>query len=208
MEIKTICDKYLATKGLRRVKGSDQDASTLLPHILMYEAKNLFDDYVNSIESEFKMQECKGKWLKAFNNFRNELFVYLNTEEKDFVTIMMADFEEYIQEYLKVAFWQVTNVCSEEPFEKQKVLAACVIISVLTQSACIVWRQVFTPLSHADRKYSNKNLEACIKYIQEWQILYRGKDKPYIDCNENENINLAINTLCQEQIKYLKIYHK
>ena len=203
--VKSVVDTYLRSKGLKRIGGNEDDASPILPLIMMDMAYQLYKENIKPIVCKQEMKQLKNRWEQNYHTFNHDFFRVFDMDETDFIVDMMDEFDEFIKKDLTIAFWQFTNVIKDEPIERQKVLSACMLISVLCQCANIVWERAYkvskSPCS------TNSNLLQCEHLIHKWKTLYYGKNKPTIDCNKDEQICLAVNVLCRHQIQFMNRYH-
>ena len=128
-----------------------------------------------------------------------------NKEETDYIIEFMDDFEKYIDKHLKIAFIQVMNLVINEPLERQEVIAAAILVSVLTQSAKIFYDGLF---EKAGIEHTNQVLVRMKQVICEWQNLYYGKGKPDVNPNNDKNTVLAVDILCKNMVYFLETYTK
>lgn len=200
--IKSLVDKYLKAKGLKRVKGADNDASPLLPLIMMDSAFQLFDKYVKKVECRHEMKKWKNEWLAHYHRFNRDFFRCYDGDETDFIIDMMDTFEEYIANDMTITFVQFTNLFKNESFDRQKVLSACMLSNILCQCAEIIWERVY----YASLEKKNQDIIACEKYMHKWSDMYYGYDKPNVNPNNSKPICDAVSILCAKQVKFLNIY--
>lgn len=201
--IKSLVDKYLKSKGLKRVKGADNDASPLLPLIIMDSAFQLFDKYVKPVECKHEMKHWKKEWIAHYKRFNHDFFRCYDTDETDFVIDMMDTFEDYIANDMTIAFVQFTNSFKSESFDRQKVISACMLSNVLCQCAEIIWERVYA--SSMEKK--NQDLISCKRYMHKWSDAYYGKDKPNVNVNESKPVCDAVNILCRRTVNFSRLYH-
>ena len=202
MTIKSLVDKYLKAKGLKRVKGADNDASPILPSIMMDSAFQLFCKYVEKVECMHEMKHWKKEWITHYKRFNHDFFRCYDTDETDFIIDMMDTFEEYIANDMTVTFVQFTNLFKNESFDRQKVLSACMLSNILCQCAEIIWERVY----YAPLEKKNQDIIACEKYMHKWSDMYYGYDKPNVNPNNSKPICDAVSILCAKQVKFLNIY--
>lgn len=200
--IKELVDTYLKSRGLKRQKGRDDDATPLLPLIMMDSAYQLFNTYIKPVNSRFEMKKYKNEWLKAYNSFNKDFFSCYNEEQTDYLIDMMDAFAEYIKNHEEIVFVQFTNQFKNEPLERQKVLSASMIINVYCQCAEIIWEAIFRNAYHKE----NKNILACERLIHKWNAQYYGADKPDVDPNKNEEICRCVDILCRKQTEFIRNY--
>lgn len=201
--IKSLVGKYLHAKGLKKIMGADDDASPLLPLIMMDSAFSLFQKYIKPVECRHEMKHLKKEWLTHYNKFNHDYFRCYDTDETDFIIDMMDAFEEYISHDMTIAFIQFTNLFKSESLERQKIISACMLANILCQCAEIVWERVYG--SSPEKK--NQNIIACKKVLRKWNDSFYGMDKPYVNSNGDKNICAAVDVLCKKQIDFLTLYH-
>lgn len=202
--IKELVDTYLQAKGLKRLRGAEEDATPILPLIIMDSAFQLYDTYINPIKCKHEMKKLKNDWVDAYNKFNRDYFSCYSEEQTLFIVDMMDTFEDYIKNDLKIAFIQFTSLFKNESLERQKVISACLLSNVLCQSAEIVWERVY---NSCDMK-TNRYIIACERIMHKWGDIFYGREKPSIDPNKNSDISLAVNVLCKRQMEFLRLYYK
>lgn len=200
--IKQLVDTYLTSKGLKRIKGEDNDASPLLPLIMMDSAYSLFSRYVGGLECHHEMKKLKGLWIESYNRFNRDYFRCYDEEETSAIVDMMDAFEEYIAKDMKIAFLQFTNLFKHEDIEKQKIISACLLANVLCQSAEIVWERVYA----STEERCNRHIVTCERILHKWSDKFYGKDNKDVNPNESKSIRDAIDVLCRNQINFLRTY--
>lgn len=200
--IDSLIEKYLKAKGLKKVKGADNDAIPLLPFIIMDSAFQLFDKYVKKVECRHEMKKWKKEWIAHYNRLNNDFFRCYDEEETDFIINMMDTFEEYVANDMLIVFVQFTNLFKNESLDRQKILSACMLINILCQCAENFWERVFS----ATFEKKNQDIIACERYMHKWSDAYYGKDKPNLNPNNSKPICDAVDILCHKQVKFLNIY--
>lgn len=200
--IKELVDTYLFSKGLKRLKGADEDASPLLPLIMMDSAYQLYCKYVKPLECKHELKKLKNEWCKSYKVFNKDFFRCYNAEQTDFICDMMDDFDKFISPYNMTAFVQFTNIFGDEELEKQKILSACMLINVLCQCSEIVYERIYAKAY--ERK--NKAIIDCERYMHLFAEKLYGNDKKSINPNESKGISDAVDVLCKKQIYFLKNY--
>lgn len=203
--IKEIVDIFLVSKGMTRKGGSDNDLSPILPLIIMDSALTIYKRYIRTVECRFKMRKLQNEWSRLYKTFNDEYFHLYNKEETDYIIEFMDDFEKYIDKHLKIAFIQVENLVINEPMERQEVIAAAILVSVLTQSAKVFYDELF---EKAGTEHTNQVLVRMRQVINEWQNLYYGKGKPGVNPNDDKNTVLAVDILCKNMVYFLETYTK
>lgn len=212
MTIKSIVDTLLEARDLHRVQGGDDNASPILPWIIMDVAYTLYKQYIDTDKYKFTLNKLRKEWIKEFSAFNEKGCTnLLDLEQGEFLGDMMEEFEKYIKNDLTIAFYQVTNVIENDfSFEEEKELAAAVCIFVLTQCADAVYRMVFTPVNRKDIEIADKHLLNCKRIMHLWQKEYR-KRKGYrtdVDLYANKTIAEAIDIFVRKQVRFLKKYDK
>ena len=152
--------------------------------------------------------KIKGKvhcFFEQSGTFKNEYFLLYDKAQTDFIIEFMDDFEKYIDKHLKIAFIQVENLVINEPMERQEVIAAAILVSVLTQSAQIVYDGLY---AKAGIEHKHQVLERMQQVIYELQNLYYGKGKPDVNPNNDKNTVLAVDILCKNMVYFLETYTK
>ena len=203
--IKEIVDIFLVSKGMTSKGGSDNDISPILQLIIMDSALTIYKRYIRTVECRFKMRKLQNEWSRLYKTFNDEYFLLYDKEQTDFIIEFMDDFEKYIDKHLKIAFIQVENLVINEPLERQEVIAAAILVSVLTQSAQIVYDGLY---AKAGIEHKHQVLERMQQVIYEWQNLYYGKGKPDVNPNNDKNTVLAVDILCKNMVYFLETYTK
>ena len=203
--IKEIVDIYLISKGMARKGGSDNDLSPILPLIIMDSALTMFTSYIRPVKCKYMMRKLQNEWSRLYKTFNDEYFSLYDEEQTDFIIEFMNDFERYIDKHLKIAFVQVMNQVSFESMERQKVIAATILISVLTQSAQIIYEGLY---AKAKIKFKHQVLERMEQAIYEWRNLYYGVGKPDVNPNNDKQVVLAMDILCKNMVYFLEHYTK
>ena len=90
-----------------------------------------------------------------------------------------------------------------EPIERQVVLAATLLISILTQSARIVYEGI---MAKAGIRMEHKTLMRLDRLIIQWQNLYYGRNKPNVKVDDDKQVCLAVDILCKNIIYFLGQY--
>lgn len=202
--IKELVDVYLASRGYKRLKGADEDATPILPLIMMDSAFQLYDKYIKPVKCKHELKKLKNEWVAHYNRFNRSFFRCYNEEQTDFIIEMMDAFEDYIQKDMQIAYIQFTNLFRNEDLERQKILSACMLSNILCQCAEIIHERIYGGV------YENKNHDiiSCEKTMHKWSDLFYGKEKPSLDPNKDKNITTAVDILCKRQIEFLKLYRK
>lgn len=197
--IKNLVDAFLQSKGLKKISGSDNDASPLLPLIMMDSAYQIFSKYIRKVDFKHELKRYRGEWIKNYNAFNKEYFSCYNDELTDAMVDLMDDFEKYIEHDLFITFVQFENLFISEPLERQEMMAACLLANVMCQSAELVYERVYV-----GRK--NKNLLACYSWMHKINEKYYGKDKPMVNPNESDMITKCVDILCRKEVEFLRNY--
>lgn len=203
--INEIVDIFLTSKGLRRAESGNNDLSPILPLIIMDSARTLFDKYIKPIKCKMEMQMYKNEWRRCYHKFNMEYFRLYNKDQQDFIIGLMDDFEVWIDKHLTICHIQLTNQLTFEPIERQKVLAATLLISILTQSARIVYEGL---MSKAGIQFTHNVLVRIDSLILKWQNLYYGIGKPNVKVDEDKQVCLAVDALCKNIMYFLNQYKK
>lgn len=202
--IKEIVDSLLSSRGLRRYKGEYNDASALYPFVLMDTAFQTFDKYVRSVECEYEMNKLKKGWIRNYNLFNKQFFSCFNEEQRDFIIDLMDEFEGAIANDVTICFVQFTNFFDKEEFERQKVLSACMMISIHCQVAELIWEAVYRYV----KPKTNSYILACKEIIRRWCDLYYGAGRPSLNPNEDKEICRAVEVLCDKETSFFRKYGK
>ena len=202
--INQIVDIFLTSKGLVR-NGGDNNLSPILPLIIMDSAKSLFDKYISPVESKREMKRCRGEWLRLYHEFNMEYFSLYTQDQRDYIIDLMDDFEVWIAKHLSICHIQLMNQLTFEPIERQGVLAATLLISILTQSARIVYEGI---MAKAGIRMEHKTLMRLDRLIIQWQNLYYGRNKPNVKVDDDKQVCLAVDVLCKQEIYFLNQYKK
>lgn len=205
MNIKTIVDKYLNAKDLKRYGGNDFDLSPILPQIMIDCAYQLFHKYVEPQPCEHKVQQYKTKWLDAYQLFRKDLTSVLNTDEKVYVCDLMDDYWAYIEHDADVVKWQINALLMSVPSDKREIISVCMLINILCQSADKYWKHVYEGVYRGQR--SNREIQACEKWVSKWKDSWY-KLEENIDPNKSKEVTLAVDILCTKLINFMKKYIK
>lgn len=205
-------DVLFKARGLHRVSGGDNNASGILPWIIMQTAYDLFKEHINDTKYKYELNKYRKAWMVEYSAFNEKGCTnLLDLEQGEFLGDLMNDYEGYIKEDLKIFFWQVTNVIEEDfTFKEEKELAAAVCIYTLSQCADSIYRMVYSPVSRTDVEIADKHLLNCKRIIYAWQEEFR-KRKGYrtdIDLYSNKTIAEAMDILVRKQVKFLKKYDK
>lgn len=201
--ISEIVTTFLKSKGLRKIAGNENDASPILPLIMMDSAYQLYDKWVKPVESKHEMKRLKKEWIANYNLFNKDFLTCFNDEQTDFIIDMMDNFESYIAHDMMITFVQFSNLFIEEPIERQNVLTACMLANVLCQSAEIVWERIY---ARTDCNKQNKYIIVCEKMMHKWAEKYYGQGHPPVNPNDDKNITLAVDILCKRMINFLRTY--
>lgn len=201
--IRELVEIFLKSKGMKKISGSDNDASPLLPLIMMDSAFQLYCEYIKPVECKHEMKKWKNDWIKNYTAFNKEYFSCFNIEQTDYICDMMDEFEKFIEHDLFIAFIQFENLFIQEPLERQEVLAASMLANIHCQCAEIVWERL---MEHCSTDKTNRHIIACHKIMHKWSDAYYGYDKPLVNPNKNKNICDAVDVLCKKQINFLRKY--
>lgn len=200
--IKELVNTYLATQGMKKVSGNDNDLAPLLPLLMMDLASTIWNGSIKKVESKFEMKKYKNEWEKAYHHFVSDFFRAFNQEQTDYLIDKMDEYENYIQNDLTIAKVHIMNQLSFEPLERQEILASAMLCNILSQSAQLVTMKVYKNVRGGDKE--NTWLKKCEVYAWQWMNAYYGTGKPHININENEVATKAIDALCHKLILFLK----
>lgn len=200
--IKELVETYLRANGLKRINGSDEDASPLLPLIIMDSAFQLYCKHVRPIKCRQEMKKIKNAWFASYEAFNKDYFRCYNQDQTEYICDMMDAFGTYIENDLAIAFVQFTNLFKSEDVERQKVIAACMLSNVLCQCAELIWERVYA----AAYRKQNKEIIACEKYMHQWVDRYYGVKSRLVNPNESKPLCDAIDMLCRKQVEFLRLY--
>ena len=151
------------------------------------------------------MKRCQGEWLKLYHEFNMEYFSLYTQDQRDYIIDLMDDFEVWIAKHLSICHIQLMNQLTFEPIERQGVLAATLLISILTQSARIVYEGI---MAKAGIRMEHKTLMRLDRLIIQWQNLYYGRNKPNVKVDDDKQVCLAVDILCKNEIYFLNQYKK
>lgn len=196
-----LVETYLEKQGMRRIKGTNEDFSPLLPYLMLDAVYQMWCKTIKPIECKFELNKYKNTWNKNYNEFNRQFFNCFNIEQRDAIIDKMDDFEQYIGNDITIAKVQVMNCINFETLDRQDVLATCMLCSILAQSARIVWGRVYKNAKFHDEK--NGYISTIEKSIKNFMDTYYGKGKPNIKCDEDKKVSDAVSVLCKKMIYWL-----
>lgn len=198
--IDSIVEKFLASKRLGWGKGGHKDIAPLLPLLIMDVAYEIFCKHIKPVECKREMKMYKNEWLKCYRSFNLEYFSLYNAEEQDYIVDIMDKFVKWIDRHLLICSIQISNQLKFETKERQDVLCATLMISILAQSARVIYESIF---EKAGVQFSHRILARLDELIIKWQELYYGKDKPNVRIDDDKQVSLAIDILCKQQVYFI-----
>ena len=198
MMIREIINTYLQSNRLKVDKGNEGDFSPILPLIIMDEAYQIFCKDIRPIECRFESNRLKKDWLKEYHTFNQSYFRHFNQEQIDFIIDLMDENEAFLHNDLMMVFVHCSDLIMDEPFERKQVLAAGMMIDVLSSMAELFWEKIFRNAYEP----TNEHLKRMDKEIIRWCNLYH-KNKSTVNPNNSEAIEKAVYALINKQVKFL-----
>lgn len=202
--ISKLVEIFLKSKGMKKISGDENDASPLLPMIMMDSAYQVWCKYIKKVPCKHEMKKLKNEWIDNYNKFNKDYMRVFDDDGQDFVIEMMDNFEKFIEHDMMIVFVQFSNLVINEPLERQEVIASGLLCNVLCQSARIVWERVFINAPYEVRH--NAYICACEAKSHLWNNAYYGKGKKDINPNENKMVSDAVSILCRKEINFLRTY--
>lgn len=201
-EIKTLVDLYLKSKGMTKVSGRDDDFSPILPLVMMDSANTIWKEAFKTIDAKQELKKIKNAWEKSYHAFNMDYFRCYDIDQTDWITDRMDDYESYIANDVMIAKCAIMDCLpAYESFQRRSNIASLMLVSILTQSANIVWERIFR---NAKGARENNYLCSCEHLSHEAMNTYYGKNKPYINCNKDSKVCDAVDILCKKLINYIR----
>ena len=191
-----LVDTYIATLGLKRLKG--ERASPILPFFILDAMYSILVKDLAPLEVKGQTKKALTDWLHNYGLFNRSFFRAFSQDQQDEVIDIMDSFEAYIGNDLTVTKVAVMNQLAKHgiEFEGQKILAAAVVANILAQQASIIWEEVY--------KRSNRYLLAIELLSKRWMQSYFLQHFPgHINPNEDKTICTAVDILCKKIIHFL-----
>ena len=198
MMIREIINTYLQSNRLKVDKGNEGDFSPILPLIIMDEAYQIFCKYIRPIECRFESNRLKKDWMKEYHTFNQSYFSHFNQEQIDFIIDLMDENEAFLHNDLMMVFVHCSDLIMDEPFERKQVLAAGMMIDVLSSIAELFWEKIFRNAYEP----TNSHLKRMDKGIIRWCSLYHG-DKSTVNPNNSDVVEKSVYALINKQMKFL-----
>lgn len=204
MDIRELVNIYLKSRRLVVKSGNEGDFSPLLPLIIMDSAYQMWQKYIRPVECRHEMKKLKNEWSATYHAFNRDYFRCYNAEQVDFLCDLMDANEEYLRNDIMVAFVQCSNLCKGETFEREQVLAACMMMDIFTSLAILIWQRCYRNGYPKDK--DNIYLTKLSRNINRWKNLYYGGEDT-VNPNDSEEIVTAVDILTRKQIKFLQSYY-
>lgn len=201
MTNKELVNTYLEHQGFKKIEGGDDDFSPLLPFLMLDLMYQMWSKTIKPINCKFEMKRYKKAWIENYNAFNTQFFRCFTQEQQDAIIEKMDDFEEYVQNNLMIAKVQLMNCLSFETFERQEVLATCLLCSILAQASHIIWGRVYKDARQRDTE--NLYIRGIETNINGFMNLYYGKGKPHVKPDESKPVSDAVDALCKKTISWL-----
>lgn len=197
---KDIVTTYLKSRELK--PHGNHDVAPIMPFIIMDSAYQLYLKYVLPYPSQREMKKSKNEWGKSYKSFNSEFFSTLDNDQRDLMMDILDEFEEETKDKRDIVFFQLLRLLPTNiDVDKRKILASCMTMEVITQSAIIVWEQIYEGAYRIDRH--NRFLEGCAKQIGIFKNLLYGNSHGHIDPNKDEQVTKAVDVLCSKQINFI-----
>lgn len=196
MDIDNLVDTYLATIGLKRLKGSS--ASPLLPFFILDAMYSILTKDIASVPVKNTTKKALTEWIHAYNLLNRSFFRAFTQDQQNDVIDLMDSFQESIANDIVITKVQVMNQLGKYgiPFEGQTILASAMVCNILAQQASIVWEEVY--------RRPHKSFVALERHSQRWMQSYFLQHYPgHINPNDDEQICLAVDILCKKIIQFL-----
>lgn len=191
-----IVDIYIATLGLKRLKG--ERASPILPFFILDAMYNILTQDLATVPVKGETKKALTEWKHNYGLFNRSFFRAFTRDQQDEVIDIMDAFEKYIGNDITVTRVAVMNQLSKHGIESdgQRILASAVVANILAQQAGIIWEDVF--------KRPNRYLSAIELHSKRWMQSYFLQHYPgHINPNEDEQICLAVDVLCKHIVQFL-----
>ena len=191
-----IVDTYIATLGLKRLKG--ERASPILPFFILDAMYDILTKDIAPVPVKGITKKALNEWMHNYGLFNRSFFRAFTQDQQDEVIDIMDAFEKHIGNDLTVTKVAVMNQLAKHgiEFERQKILASAVVANILAQQAGIIWEEVF--------KKSNRYLSAIELHSKRWMQGYFLQHFPgHVNPNDDESICLAVDILCKKIIHFL-----
>lgn len=202
MNINSIVNSWLQHKGMIRKSGSGADP--ILPFLMLDAMYSILQKDLRPLDNKREMKLALKRWVASYTSFNRDFFASFSPEQRDEVIDIMDDFQAFIGNDILVAKVAVMNELKQYglTFEQQKVVAACMVCHVLTQTADIAWEAVYKNRWGEDKR--NPYIKGILKHSWDWMNIYFGKiTNAYVNPNDSEPICKAMSVLCNRMVKFL-----
>lgn len=201
--INDVITAILKAKGMRKIKGSEDDVAPIIPYILMDTAYTLYCKHIRTLKCSFKAKKARNSFGENYGKFNRDMFRCLNAAQAVFVTDIMDRWEKFIEKDLFITHIQITNLFWRESRERQDILSEAMLIDIHCQCALLVYGMVYKNGRLEDKQ--NPYLRLCRQASREFLKEYYG-DGPDIDPNTDKNVNACVDILCKRQREFLRLY--
>lgn len=195
-----IAKSYITKKGFIPITGVGFEP--MMPYIMMDVVYQTFNEEIKPLKVRNELKKYRNKWSKSYDVFNHEFFSVFDQNEVSDVIDMMDEFEEFIANDVMILRSVVMNLFSDLEFEQKKVVAACTLCNIITQSAQILWGVVYR--NKRGKSTSNPQLSAIEQATHEFMNAYYISDK-VIDINSSAELSKAVNALCVKMMQYIDV---
>ena len=196
MDIDNLVDTYIATLGLKRLKGSS--ASPILPFFILDAMYSILAKDIVPVPVKGPTKKALTDWTHNYNLFNRSFFRAFNQDQQDEVIDIMDNFTAHIGNDITVTQVSVMNqLCKHGiAFEGQKILASAMLCNILAQQADVIWEEVY--------KRHNRYIVAIERNSKIWMQSYFLQHYPgRVNPNDDKTICLAVAILCKKIVHFL-----
>lgn len=181
------------------------DARMLAPFFLMDASYQIYCKDIKDMPCQHKVKAAKTKWKESYRKFYADFFRPLNEEQIDHVVDQMDELEKYIHNEVVMLKSSVMGVFPPEAtLEEKKTLASVLACNVLAQIAQHIYEDMYR--DKWNRMKPNDDIARVTRGSYQFAY-YFPVSKSGIDITSSGEVSKAINVLCKEVIKFLKLKH-